>query len=869
MIKFSLVTLFIIVLLSFGQSTKLTLWQDDNALIFKLQHIEEPSGVFGPGPFGLGPYRYVATPLIPLYKLFGMSPQIFYIFAIIFYYLAAISVWFLIKYLTKNNLLGLLSGSIFAAGYIGSEGILRLFNTFQTIYSIIFVCLLIFFLHRFATSKKSWDYILAIIIFALSLESASIRTQYLIFPVIVFFLIFNFTYWRSFSWIKGILLAIPFIAIYRHIILLGIDHRSKLFGDYISGLQNGHFEYLFSFFATLGNIIIPSPLNNLLFDLAKKISLDYSNRLFLLEAVFLLFFLIIFNFFFRISILLKVLFSIFLVTWLFFILIFFHDSEHIFIHSQPQDTQMVFSSFIGGLFLILTSYILLKLLKNTKVFKLSVCFLSLMLFNILFYSIYLPFTPLESIHRYLTHSLLGFSIFLPLALFYTHKTLNIVVTILVVLLNILFSITYQSKFIKDITIPTNNFYSQLKNYVPEIKKGVAFYFDIADDEISQQNFRDFFSVGSMPDSTAIAIRYGIDRYDFDLTSDFNEFVKIANEKAIPQEKIFGFFYSAKSGLIDTSNLIRQNLFYGEQKAFNTNLQDIDIKPVTPVVLEIVGKANFDVSLNESCVSKIPTVKKKLFFDYLLSKDSFKDKLKVLTLSEEKYLKTSFLLDGKFNSLWRGGRGWWLENHREEILVDLLEVKSIGQFLWVNGYANSTPTNYTIEVSLDGLSWKQLKQVISESKKDDGLLVIENFEPSNARFIKLAISDTFDHDSPVVGEVEVVDDDFTEIDKHDLLYLESQANCIKNEEEKNYLTNFLMERGIEAVVSWKTDKSSDNVVRLNLKADGDYHNYKIKLPAGGTILSDLKIEPVFPEAKIDFSGIGIIYPDKLKLYNEKY
>lgn len=52
--KFTLVLISLVAAISFGQMLNFDLWQDDNALIFKLQHHNEASGVFGAGILGLG-----------------------------------------------------------------------------------------------------------------------------------------------------------------------------------------------------------------------------------------------------------------------------------------------------------------------------------------------------------------------------------------------------------------------------------------------------------------------------------------------------------------------------------------------------------------------------------------------------------------------------------------------------------------------------------------------------------------------------------------------------------------------------------------------------------------------------------------------
>lgn len=395
--------------------------------------------------------------------------------------------------------------------------------------------------------------------------------------------------------------------------------------------------------------------------------------------------------------------------------------------------------------------------------------------------------------------------------------------------------------------------------------GSVIYFNVADDEISKQEFRDFFSVASMPDETAIAVRYGIDRYDFKMTNNFDEFMLFLGEK--PLSLAFSFFYES-NGLKNTTNLTRANLKDGG----SINLADIDSKrrevlTVTPVILEFSAKVLPDNFLNPLC-SVPKSEEKKLFLNYILAKDDFLKNVKVKSSSQEKNQTGNFLIDGKNDTLWRGHRGFWHENEHEEILLDLGKVKSISQLVWINGYANSTPTSYKVEVSTDGKVWDLAVKVTDGSKKETRLKVVENFEPEPARYIKLIIENTFDNDSPAIGGIEAVEDIFTPVDKHKLDLEENQIYCAKDESELYVLNEFVKKRGVKINVSWETEEKSDNVLNFTANSDGLYHNYNLFLPAGGIKLKNLRIEPGIIPAKISLEDMRVIYPDRNELNSLK-
>lgn len=878
-----MVLLAIIVLFSYGQSINFSLWQDDNALIFKLQHLDEQAGVFGPGPLGLGAYRYIALPYIPIYKLFGANIPIFYSWAILFYFLASVSIFILAREFSKNNLLALLSGSIFASGFIGSDGIIRLFNSIQTSYSVIFVTLTFFFLYRFIQTKRFSDYFLALVFFLISLETAFIRTQYLIFPVVIFCILFLLNWRNVETIIYGFLKILPFIAIYLFIFFQNPDPRNALLGDFFGGLFRGSIEYTHGFFGTIGNIILPDPITQSLFSLASFLTLDYSNRLVFLQVLFLIVSLFILNLILRKEKrFVKIGFFAIQLIWSIILWVFFFDAPLLIRHSLEKHTIDVFANFIGGTFLILALATFLVVFRNKQKIGLLLFFLvSWLSFNALAYSVYLPFTPFETIHRYLVHSLAAYSLFLPLAIFNFTQILSkkrafifaTVIVSLFVILNVSLSIDYQKKFIIGKSIPTKRFYEKLRSLVHRIEKNTVFYFDVADDEVSQQHFRDFFSVGSMPDTTAIAIRYGVDRYDLHETNDFDEFLSIIAKEKTPQDKIFSFFYR-NGELVDTSQTIRYRLENGEKLVLGSRLEfpNIDFSTATPIILEIEAKAKLINRLTgATCPINVSTQDKKLIFEYLLSRDNLKEGLKVKTSSQEKYQKSLFLADNRVDTLWRGNRGWWHENRKEEIFIDLGVTKSIGQFIWINGYSNSTPTDYELLSSTDRKNWRLIKHFKSDIRRANGAVIIENFPPKGTRYLKMVINKTFDNDSPAISEIEIIEENFIGINRQNVQILENKSmDCIENREELSFLQDYINKAGIMTNLIWRTNKhsgwSTENVRDFRLIPDGLYHKYEIILPAGGTEFEYLKIEPTVP-IEINVYRVKLIAPDKNELFEK--
>src|SRR5574341_2304004 len=66
--------IFLISLIAYGQTLLMYFWQDDSALMFKLQHPAEAAGSFGIGLWERSPYQYLLVPFVPFFPLFGLEP---------------------------------------------------------------------------------------------------------------------------------------------------------------------------------------------------------------------------------------------------------------------------------------------------------------------------------------------------------------------------------------------------------------------------------------------------------------------------------------------------------------------------------------------------------------------------------------------------------------------------------------------------------------------------------------------------------------------------------------------------------------------------------------------------------------------------
>lgn len=866
-ILFFLLLIFIIST-SFGQLIFFDIWQDDNALIFKIQNPQEQAGVFGSGPMGLGAYKYVAFPYILISHLFGINIQIFYLVGITLYLISALSVFLLSRTLFKNNFHAVSSSLIFASGYIGSESVARLFNSIQTSLSISFACLLFYFLSNFSKNSKLIFYFFALFFYYISFEIAYVRVQYLVLPTVIYYIFFVIKGIKVKNRLFKLLGLLPFLFIYFRFYLLNPDIRTNLVSEYIKSLLTGNFEYLFSFFSTIGYLVFPDILQINIISLVKFFSFDFNNRLLLIEVLLLLLVLIVSKFLLKKTLLITFFsFIWFYIYWNFFV----NSSFAIKPLDQAQSVNLL-SNFIGGIVLICFFYWIASL-SNLYQKKLLFFLYSWVISNILIFSIYLPFNPLESTSRYVTHSFPPLAIIIS-SILYDLKSKGrnwsrfLLVFFVAGGLSIL-SFNYQRGILKDRVKPIKSFYNQIKTHIPFLEKNSVIFFQVSEDSKSKKQFNDFFSVGSMPDSTAIAIRYKVDRNDIFQTLNFYELIKHLNKNDTSLNKIYSIYYSSDR-IIDKSEILREiikgnNTFDIGRYLLSTSNNKITISnvniPSYPLVLKFDARADMKNLLNSSnCSNEYTNDLIKDILLYKASLDRNKILTKIITDSSEINYSHSNLNDSNNESVWRGNRGYWIENHKENITIFFESEIEINKLIWHNAFSNTTPTKYIVFKSDDGSNWLEVKKFENTYGRQQGRIVDE-LPVLKTKFLKVEIHDTLDSDSPAISEI-----DFSnfkgDIPSQQIIdkFFSKSNHCI-NVEMYSFLYNLFQDKGIYTNIYLKDSINSSQEVKVlqRIRIDGQFHSYATKIQVNGSFIDRISIEPIFP-LNIDVKDIKIEFLD---------
>lgn len=799
--------LLIVVFISYGQTLFMLPWQDDNALFFKLAHIQEPAGFLGKGIFGEGAYRYTAFFYYPVYLLFGHQPFFYFLQGFIFYFLSVYVVYAIVLRIFDKQTAKITS-FLYACGYLASDGYIRIFNSVVTSLSVILISSLFYFYWSYFQKRRLWFYLFALFSFIVASEIAPARTHYLIGVIFLFEVCFSI--WQSGlgSIYKSVFRIFPFTLIFYKYFLENADSRSQNVVSFVKNLLNGKLAELYGFLGSLTNLFVPDwvtrRVNIFLFSL-------------FLGALLLLVFKNLKSKFFII------LLAAMLVAWRFL-------AEKIFrIPSINPSAYQINLVYFGGVLIFI--FTLIAFLFKAKYRKYYLFFLGWIVLNLLSYSAYSPEVIFESINRYFAHSFFALTVLMGVIYksFAREKKGKFLAAVFLLwgLGNLTYAFAYQNRLLRERTLPVKSFYQSLAAALPKIEKGDLIYFEVADD--ARGYFADAFSVAQMPEETAIAWRYGLDRYDFYLSSDYNDFINKVRKNSIPKEKIHPFFYSKANGLVS----VRDQFISGIRSCVPhpTLTLRVSAKP-KPESLHFLEDKNFP---------------REDVLKYLNAKNDFYKNTKAIVSSSWQERIAKNLIDSNLDTAWQADRVTW-DKKKTFFGFDLGKEILAERLVWINAFGNNTPTSYEVEVSLDGVNWKKVAEV-NEVKRIDAKHPNEiRFLPSRVRFVRMIITHTLNSDSAGIAEAWVIP---AGLEKHSALELENylaspQAAMITGVAKVNVFWQ------AEGIAGW----TNDNATFLNLALDGRVREYTLTIPCRGISLKDVKLESSKLPLEIDFREIRI-------------
>ena len=817
-------------------------WQDDNALFFKLAHISDAAGYLGRGLLGEGPYKYTAFWYYPIYKFFGFNTYAYFAYTLFLYGLATLVVYKVFSEVLGKPV-GKLAGFLFACGYVASDGFIRLYNSAATSLSIILIAFILYTYEKLKKEKRLLWYLSALAAYWLAVETARYRNHYLIaIPFLLEVGVFLSSKYGLKKKIIGLVLRLtPFFAIFRYYFLVTGDSRSSQVKEFLLSFGRGEWYRLYGFLATVTNLVILDWLTRFL---------DGFTRPYLVTVILLLIVglaVLILNPKKRRWIGLG---GLFIGGWIII-------SRKIFINPVLNLSSFeLVKTLLGGLLIVL--FILGNRWISTKRRFLYFLLGGWALINLIAYSAYMPTVVYETQNRFLAHSF--FALVGLLALLVENKKKWFLPVVFWGLGNLLFSIKTQNNILKTRIFPVVSFYQQLKNAVPNLSKGDVLYIDVADN--MRVPFSHAFSVAQMPEETALAWRYGVDRYDIRLVTTYDDLQKLlkigfitdTDNQPIKMGNIYTFFYSDK-GLINTTDLFNHgSQVRGVNFKVLTNDGKTAITFFEPLVSVLPTTLNLTLSgtLKKFEPSGLVTIDKKtqdLAFDYQRAKKTFLGSSVKTTNYWRDYVPKN-LNDGRLDTAWQADRVLWDQAGVDggAVMAFKLQRKlDINRLVWVNAFANNSPTEYVIEVSGDGIFWKEAKKVNSQRRLESGEMKIEEFAQLETQFIRMRITKTLNNDSPGVAEVWVVPSEYEDLDiVMAEKYLKAPLDYVSDEIRYKEILSQMKYQG-SVKYFWRNNKTNSYVSTdanwFALTFNGVDTSVEIDIPAGGTATDSLILESV--------------------------
>lgn len=810
-----LLILALTVIFSIGKTLQYYFYTDDYASLYNVQHNYPHPPL----------YHAYSIFLTPIYKLFGLQAEPYFFMGILTFFLTSLGVYFFIKILTKNNLIAILSSLIFATGYIGIDQFTMMILSLTNNPNIINVCVTLVLFILWIDTRKLRFYLATLLAFWFSVILVPFRA----FPLVLFLptveMILSFKREHPLKILKKLtfifLRFIPFLLIGYHI---GILTYSKT-GENVPTLLA--LSSLKELFAILGRFVLLGPL--------AKISNFGAGICFTFVIILLVFYFSLIKKYSRLG---RSLLVVLLLT---------------------------IEGYIGNLLLLPT------------------------------------FNSNGAVSRYLTIAFLGYCAILPILIylliekiteFIKMERLRWFVPVLVLPLIItmaLLSREYEENIIKERSLPARQFFKQLKNFLPSISGKNLFYFDRADYYPVASRFGNIIVGAHRPKEVTLAVPYDVSLESIKIVDDFDALFTALKNKEVNIDHLHSFYYD-KKGLQQTTAKLLSILDKGDKNEVPLSQVDYaseiakpaiefplkNISSLTPIIINLNLKLT---PLNPSFFTfpfynllaqdenqrkgikkfyEKNRTDKSLIFAYLLARKRYYENVRVEVSSSHPIDRGNFLIDDNAETWWMVESGPWLVGPKTWIKIDLGEERRISKLIW-HPLKDRVPSDYRISVSLDGLSWQVVQGISTDTS--------ENFAPVEARFVMMEINKTITGWEPAVSEIEVVEDQYKNVDIPLALRIkENPFEFIKDEKEIQETYDYLRQGGF-LIIQTLTNKDADILNNYNLRTpillDGLYHMYSIPLSPRGTNLEKIKLELNFP-AKIEVEKIEIIHPSLKEL-----
>ena len=415
----------------------------------------------------------------------------------------------------------------------------------------------------------------------------------------------------------------------------------------------------------------------------------------------------------------------------------------------------------------------------------------------------------------------------------------------------------------------------------------------------------------MRNATAIAIWFGIDRYDFTFVEGVDEFLAETVKQNVPLEQLFVLGYSAEGGLKDYSPALREILRSGKTVALEQSWQgkteinfehgrgvqplleksDLDLVGILPALItgtvriEPLPAAQLpdpyaDVSVStetaptQTLLSREPTTLTapiEKIFRYLTGRAEFIRTGRVATESEWRGQERAYLMDGDRNTTWLGHRIEWHEKSSETITLTLESTQSIEGLYWVNGHKTRTPTRYVIEGEGENGQWNELTRIEKVQELPALAEQIDRFSARRVRQIRLTVLDTLEHDAPSFGEIIPIPEGLADVDLTAANILENHPfGASLKRAEFEQARAYVEKQGAQIVGLYNLDRRGwrpEHITRMRVPL-GESVAFELLVPGGAQVLEGVRLTGFSVPAHVEITNLALRWPTLTQLKEKK-
>ena len=662
-------------------------------------------------------------------KLFGWNPVGWYATGILLHLAAGVIFYFLIKSLTRNQIIALISGLIFIANSAYIDVVA--WGSFNSYYPLLlsFMLLSLYLFNQFLLRKKIWQYAGSMLFLFLGFFIR--ETGLVLVPLLTIFdLALTFIHPRGKQSRKEIIpklkkLILRQIPIYLIFIAFyffrswygGIagDHADSLVKWRIRLIEDGlYFELFRAMILTSGKLLAPQLIPYPILNLAREILL----RIIPSQVIGIYFFPIIGLVFYG---------SLGLVTYI------IRRNKHLFsLMAFFLVWVAAFSAFVSLAVPSDTG----ALLDNYEWIPMRYRYFAFAGLSAVFgVIIYLFFEKIKKILR-------------------NPKKVAEFAVVLLVVTNIIFIWRLEQDIYKKSFKPSKDFYSQFKKEFSSFSENPTFYLYPHTSGLNDYMLEWYFIEGQKYYSNPYQIESQMEAV----------MSKLENGKVALNNTYF-LDYSPAKGLINKTDQVRKVI--SNQKEYVLDLKkavkdgetifETDSFSGPPVEIPVDLSLNISAQPTFSPGEKPDSQRFRSLADYVIERKHYLDSVKIktsITMSQREnepffHVVPSNLIDGNI-----GPRSSWIVDDRiAQITVDLGEVQEIDAVLWGSQKGSPRiPATYNYQVSDDGVNWTKVKEIKNYGQEN----AIDRFDNSvNTRFVRMHIETTSKGDYALVDEFEII------------------------------------------------------------------------------------------------------------------